>query len=138
MPFLQKATSQQIPFFMLFSSGFSKYLLLLFLQRKLRTAKKESDAANAEQQQQQQQQQQRPRYEPIDYEEDLDFSLQVAPAHHGQPGDQPSPAKPSQDQVDHHQQQQQQQIMVNFVLSTLLLLYQRNFNFILFFRFVRT
>jgi hypothetical protein len=56
-------------------------------QRKLRTAKKESVAAQAEQAQ--------PRYEPIDYEEDLDFSLQVAPsAHHADPD---SPVKTSAD-----------------------------------------
>jgi hypothetical protein len=36
-----------------------------------------------------------PRYEPIDYEEDLDFSLQVAPsAHHADPD---SPVKTSAD-----------------------------------------
>ncbi len=42
-------------------------LMLMLFQRKLRTAKKESEST----QQQQQQQQQQPRYEPIDYEEDL-------------------------------------------------------------------
>jgi hypothetical protein len=41
-------------------------LMLILFQRKLRTAKKESEST-----QQQQQQQQQPRYEPIDYEEDL-------------------------------------------------------------------
>ena len=63
-----------------------------FLQRKLRTSKKGSEAGPTEQPQ--------PRYEPIDYEENLDFSLQVAPSGHVSTVEPDSPVKSTADQFE--------------------------------------
>ena len=55
---------------------------LVQFQRKLRTSKKDSTSTQPTEQPQQ-------RFEPIDYEEDLDFSLQVAPSVHSNEPDSP-------------------------------------------------
>ena len=51
-----------------------------------------------------------PRYEPIEYDEDLDFSLQVAPSLHSLTLEQQaSPGKPTPEQLEQQQQLEQLQ-----------------------------